>query len=78
MGGNGMGRTFGKRDSVTCTTHSKIARQLLVTKLSQWQSQMTFEMTKDSRHTTNTSHYNIVLHSLDKLIEPKLVFIGAR
>jgi hypothetical protein len=33
-------------------------------------------MTKDSRQTTDTAHYN-VLHRLDKLIEPKLVFIGA-
>jgi hypothetical protein len=38
---------------------------------------MTFKMTKDSRQPTNTAHYN-VLHRLDKLIEPKLVFIGAR
>jgi hypothetical protein len=39
---------------------------------------MTFEMTKDSRQPTITAHYN-VLHKLDKLIEPKLVFVsGAR
>jgi hypothetical protein len=34
-------------------------------------------MTKDSRQPTDTAHYN-VLHRLDKLIEPKLVSIGAR
>jgi hypothetical protein len=63
-----MGRTFGKRDSVTCTTHSKITRQLLVKKLSQSQSQMTFDMTKDSRQPTKTAQHN-VLHRLDKLID---------
>jgi hypothetical protein len=34
-------------------------------------------MTKDSRQPTNTAHYN-VLDRLDKLIEPKLVFIGTQ
>jgi hypothetical protein len=38
---------------------------------------MTFEITKDSRQPTNTARYNL-LHRLDKLIEPTLVFSGAR
>jgi hypothetical protein len=39
-------------------------------------------MTKDSGQTTNTAQHNVVLSlvlvRLDNLIEPKLVFIGAR
>jgi hypothetical protein len=56
-----MGLTFDNRDSVTCTTHAKITRQLLLEKLSQRQSKMTFEMTKDSREPTNTARYNQIL-----------------